>query len=50
MRNPTVDEMFGETHPFVGTGDQCKYIVNDYVGECGCVRLNPIHDEEDKTR
>ena len=34
---------YSNNHPFVGTGDQCKYIVNDYVGECGCSRESEVH-------
>lgn len=39
------EAMFYNTHPFVGSGDQCKYIVNDDVGECGCSRKNEVHSK-----
>lgn len=37
------EPFFYNTHPFTGNSEQCEYIVNDYVGQCSCVKSNPIH-------
>ena len=39
------DNLYQNTHPFKGEGEQCKHIVSDYVGECGCGRENEVHSK-----
>lgn len=40
--------MFYNTHPFIGSGDQCEHIVNDWVGRCGFIESNEIHGRAPK--